>query len=117
MDTQQLILPHSKVKELLEQQPFAVELWARLAHYTCTQNDTLSTESIATIIVGLTQLRNERGNWVPSSTATALFIRLAKSYNDPLLLKQAGKLFLNEWSLPGAAVAFFERALFLGGAA
>jgi superkiller protein 3 len=51
-----------------------------------------------------------------SLAAFSLFSRLADSYNNPMLLKQAGLHCMTEWRLPEAALRYFERALSLGGA-
>jgi len=52
-----------------------------------------------------------------TSGAYTLFSRLAESYNNPTVLKQAGLHFMTEWRLPEAALRYFQRAMSLGGSA
>jgi tetratricopeptide (TPR) repeat protein len=44
-----------------------------------------------------------------------MFVRLAKAYNSPTLLKEVGLIYLREMNLPRIALQHFERALRLGG--
>lgn len=76
-------------------------------------------EVIVSSMVDLTKAIEERkaaGESTPgfSSTAYSIFSRLAESYNNPSLLKQAGLHFMMEWRLPESALCYFQRALSLG---
>ena len=87
------------------------------------KKDFISVQTLEVIIAGFIDLthsieaRKEHEESLPefSSGAYTLFHRLAESYNNPSLLKQAGLHFMTEWREPGAALRYFERALSLGG--
>jgi superkiller protein 3 len=87
------------------------------------KKDFTSVQTLEVIISGLIDLtksieeRNVANEAPPefSSAGYTLFFRLAESYNNPSLLKQAGLHFMTEWRLPEAALRCFERALSLGG--
>ena len=50
-----------------------------------------------------------------SNVSQGMFVRLAKAYNSPTLLKEVGIIYLRELHLPRVAQQHFERALRLGG--
>ncbi len=111
-----------EVSVLLEQAPFEVQLWKDLAECIRTQNDHMSAQSVEAIASGISELKLKNERWgeqdqtvsKPSNFAASIFIRLARSYNNPHLLKQAGMLFFSEWQLPSAALLLFERSMRLG---
>jgi tetratricopeptide (TPR) repeat protein len=86
------------------------------------KKDATSIQTLDVIISGLADLtkaiedRKAANDTVPgfSSAAFTIFSRLAESYNNPALLKQAGLHFMMEWRLPEAALRYFQRALSLG---
>jgi len=87
------------------------------------KKDTTSLLTLEVILSGLKDLikaieeRKTAKQPTPDFSAASftLFSRLAESYNNPTLLKQAGLHYMTEWRLPDAALRFFERALGLGG--
>jgi tetratricopeptide (TPR) repeat protein len=87
------------------------------------KKDPISQSTLDVINAGFMDLtravdkRKAAGEATPDFThgAYTLFSRLAESYNNPNLLKQAGLHFMTEWRLPEAALRYFERALQLGG--
>jgi len=87
------------------------------------KKDTTSIQTLDVIIAGIAEVsraieeRKEEGDFLPvfSSAAFSIFSRLAESYNNPAVLKQAGLHYMSEWRLPGAALQHFQRALSLGG--
>lgn len=87
------------------------------------KKDFISVQTLEVIISGFIDLtksieeRKAANEAMPefSSGAYTLFFRLAESYNNPSLLKQAGLHCMTEWRLPEAALRYFERALSLGG--
>ena len=44
-----------------------------------------------------------------------MFVRLAKAYNSPTLLKEVGLIYLRDLNMPNVALQHFERSLRLGG--
>lgn len=87
------------------------------------KKDATSLQTLEAIIDSLVELTNavevRKSGDAPVFTSNALtiFTRLAESYNNPTVLKQAGLHYLMEWRLPAAALPLFQRALSLGGAA
>jgi len=87
------------------------------------KKDFISVQTLEVIIAGFMDLtksieqRKAAKESTPDFSAAAytLFSRLAESYNNPSLLKQAGLHCMTEWRLPEAALRYFERALGLGG--
>jgi tetratricopeptide (TPR) repeat protein len=87
------------------------------------KKDTASIQTLKVIVSGLIDLtkaiEERKAVREPalglSSNAYTLFFRLAESYNNPSLVKQAGLHYLMEWRLPEVALHHFERALALGG--
>jgi len=87
------------------------------------KRDTTSIQTLEVIISGLADLTKaieeqktvEEFAYSLSSTAYTIFSRLAKSYNNPFLLKQAGLHYMMEWRLPEVALCYFQRVLSLGG--
>jgi tetratricopeptide (TPR) repeat protein len=117
-------LSTGQVTALLQEKPFDPELWSGLARCLQAQNDHLSTHSVEAILSGISELNRATQDgsgktglapFEPSTNATLVFGRLATSYNNPKLLKEAGILFLREWRLPNVALRLFERSMRLGG--
>ena len=50
----------------------------------------------------------------PSGLGQAMFVRLAKAYNSPTLLKEIGLIYLRDFNLPDIALQHFERSVVLG---
>ena len=69
------------------------------------------------ILQGLRELNVSENDTPPalSNASRAMFVRLAKAYNSPTLLKEVGLIYLREMNLPRIALQHFERALRLGG--
>lgn len=106
----------------LEQKPLEVDLWEKLTQCVKAQKDTLSAKSLEVILAGVSELQRvtdeAKAKKEPppklSSFAQGIFIRLAKSYNNPKLLKDIGTIYLNELRLPAMALLHFQRAQNLG---
>jgi Flp pilus assembly protein TadD len=108
--------------KLIQSSPLDPASWQGLADKVKSQNDPLSIKSLEIIIEGLKRLeenylKGEEGGGPPplSSLSQSMFVRLAKAYNSPTLLKEVGLIYLRDLRMPGVALQHFERALRLGG--
>jgi tetratricopeptide (TPR) repeat protein len=104
--------------ELIQADPLSVESWEQLLARVRGQGDPLSARTLELIVDGLRSIKKVSGSdTVPHLSASALgiFSRLAKAYNSPTLLKEAGLIYLRELRMPETAQRHFERALRLGG--
>jgi tetratricopeptide (TPR) repeat protein len=113
----------SQTIALIESSPLDPTSWEKLAEQVRDKNDPLSIKSLETIIGGLRRLEelNERAALEkapplrPSGLGQAMFVRLAKAYNSPTLLKEIGLIYLRDFNLPDVALLHFERSVALGG--
>ena len=113
----------SQTIALIESSPLDPVSWEKLAEQAREQNDPLSIKSLEVIIRGLRkveELNEEAGKAKtpakrPSGLGQAMFVRLAKAYNSPTLLKEVGLIYLRDFNLPDVALEHFERSLLLGG--
>jgi hypothetical protein len=104
--------------DLIQVSPLSVESWEQLLGKVRGQGDPLSTRTLEVIVEGLREIGAVSGSATPphlSTSALGIFARLAKAYNSPTLLKEAGLIYLRELGLPEVAQRHFERALRLGG--
>jgi tetratricopeptide (TPR) repeat protein len=107
----------------IESSPLNPASWEALAEKARGQNDPLSIKSLEIIIHGLREVEkvNEQAvqNKTPaphlSGLSQSMFVRLAKAYNSPTLLKEVGLIYLRDLGLPEIALQHFERSLMLGG--
>ncbi len=107
----------------IESAPLNPASWVELLAKVRGLNDPLSIKSLEIIIDGLKRIEecNARAvekNQVPaqvSSMSKAMFVRLAKAYNSPTLLKEVGLIYLRDLNLPDVALQHFERSMRLGG--
>jgi tetratricopeptide (TPR) repeat protein len=104
---------------LIESSPLSTASWMALADKARSQNDPLSVKSLEVIIGGLKRIEEleEKGNKARalSTLAQSMFVRLARAYNSPTLLKEVGLIYLRDLGLPDTALEHFERSLLLGG--
>jgi tetratricopeptide (TPR) repeat protein len=108
---------------VIESGPISPASWQVLVDKVKGQNDPLSIKSLEIIIGGLRELEElnkERAkvNEPPkqlSLLSQAMFVRLAKAYNSPTLLKEVGLIYLRDLNMPNVALQHFERSLRLGG--
>jgi len=107
---------------LIEANPVDPASWEQLATKVKGQNDPLSLKSIEMILEGLKELQAVQANAGPdkeryrlSVLSKSMFVRLAKAYNSPTLLKEVGLIYLHDLGLPGVALKHFERSIRLGG--
>jgi tetratricopeptide (TPR) repeat protein len=116
-------LRSSQTISLIESSPLDPTSWEKLAEQVRDKNDPLSIKSLETIIGGLRRLEelNERAAREktpplrPSGLGQAMFVRLAKAYNSPTLLKEIGLIYLRDFNLPDVALLHFDRSVALGG--
>jgi tetratricopeptide (TPR) repeat protein len=109
--------------KLLETDPLCRASWEELAEKVRGQNDPLSIKSLEVIIDGLKRVEEvndlaREKNAPPlqvSAISRAMFLRLAKAYNSPTLLKEVGLIYLRDLNLPNVALQHFERSMRLGG--
>jgi tetratricopeptide (TPR) repeat protein len=104
--------------ELIQASPLSVESWEQLLARVRGQSDSLSVRTLEVILDGLREIGMMSGSATPphlSPPAINIFTRLAKAYNSPTLLKEAGLIYLRDFQLPDVAQRHFERALRLGG--
>jgi len=107
----------------IETSPLSPLSWETLITRVRGQNDPLSIKSLEIIVDGLTKIEEsmrrakEKGAPPPkiSSVSQAMFVRLAKAYNSPTLLKEVGMIYLRDLQLPTVALQHFERSMRLGG--
>jgi tetratricopeptide (TPR) repeat protein len=107
----------------LETNPLNRAAWEELAEKVRGQNDPLSIKSLEVIIDGLKQIEETNAaakekNSPPleiSFLAQSMFLRLARAYNSPTLLKEVGMIYLRDLRLPNVALLHFERSMRLGG--
>ena len=107
----------------IEQDPLTPEAWEELAQRARGLNDPLSIKSLEIIIEGLKKIAELKAKAVEKQEAPAkissmsrlMFVRLAKAYNSPTLLKEVGLIYLRDLGLPSVALQHFERSLRLGG--
>jgi tetratricopeptide (TPR) repeat protein len=107
---------------LIDTAPLDPESWQQLAECLPLPGDPLGAKSVEVILTGLRALARSveeaetKNRPPPAQTPLAepLFRRMAKSYNDPRLLKEAGMLYLSVWRLPAIALQHFERCQRLG---
>jgi tetratricopeptide (TPR) repeat protein len=110
--------PVPQPTELIQADPLSVESWDQLLVRVRGQGDPLSARTLEVILDGLRAIEKVSGtDTVPhlSTSALGIFSRLAKAYNSPTLLKEAGLVYLRELHMPETAQRHFERALRLGG--
>jgi tetratricopeptide (TPR) repeat protein len=107
---------------LIESSPLDPISWEKLAEKVRGQNDPLSIKSLEIIIKGLRQVEDrneqagrEKATLKLSGLSQSMFVRLAKAYNSPTLLKEVGLIYLRDLNLPEVALEHFERSLVLGG--
>ncbi len=108
---------------LIESDPLNRASWEALAERAQAQNDPLSIKSLEVIIDGLKKievasaLAREQNTAPPriSQLAQSMFIRLARAYNSPTLLKEVGLIYLRDLGMPSVALQHFERSMRLGG--
>jgi len=108
---------------LIEANPIDPAVWEKLAVKVKGQNDPLSIKSLEIIIEGLKEMQEQKAQaekqQIPptklSVISLSMFVRLAKAYNSPTLLKEAGLVYLRDLGLPNVALQHFERSLRLGG--
>jgi tetratricopeptide (TPR) repeat protein len=113
----------SQAIALIESSPLAPGSWEKLAEKVRGQNDPLSVKSLEVIIDGLKKLeeasqlaeRNKTPAPRLSGMSQSMFVRLAKAYNSPTLLKEIGLIYLRDLNLPDVALRHFERSQLLGG--
>ncbi len=109
--------------KIIEMDPLNPAAWADLLTRVRGLNDPLSIKSLEIIIEGLNRIVElqvqaaKKGETAPriSPLSQSMFIRLAKAYNSPTLLKEVGLIYLRDLSSPHIALLHFERALRLGG--
>jgi len=107
----------------IESDPLNPLSWEELVKKVRGQNDPLSIKSLEIIIEGLKRIEElkeqalEKKQLPPqlSSLSKGMFMRLAKAYNSPTLLKEIGLIYLRDLGLPSIALQHFERSLRLGG--
>lgn len=113
----------SQALKLIESSPVDPAMWQTLADKVKSQNDPLSIKTIDIVLEGLRRHEADRlkaqaaggQGVVLSSLSQSMFVRLAKAYNSPTLLKEVGLIYLRDLRLPDVAVQHFERAQRLGG--
>lgn len=113
----------TQILNLIESNPLSPSSWEELAQKVRGQNDPLSIKSLELIIEGLkrieeaTTLAQEQKMPPPqiSALSKSMFVRLAKAYNSPTLLKEVGLIYLRDLGLPDIALQYFDRSLRLGG--
>ena len=119
-------LSSARSTEMLQQielEPLNPASWEELLKKVRGQNDPLSIKSLEIIIEGLKRIEElqaqaaEKKQVPPevSSVSQAMFVRLAKAYNSPTLLKEVGVVYLRDLGLPHVALQHFERSMRLGG--
>jgi tetratricopeptide (TPR) repeat protein len=107
---------------LIESSPLDPSSWERLAEQARGQNDPLSIQSLDIIIRGLHRIEEASEKAArektlpvrPSGLGQAMFVRLAKAYNSPTLLKEAGLIYLRDLHMPDVALEHFDRSAALG---
>lgn len=107
----------------IESDPLNPASWEELVKKVRGQNDPLSIKSLEIIIEGLRRIedvnaRTVEKNQIPpqlSSMSKVMFVKLAKAYNSPTLLKEVGLIYLRDLNLPDMALQHFERSMRLGG--
>lgn len=107
----------------IEAHPLSPAPWEALAEQVRGQNDPLSIKSIEVIINGLKKIEEtnvlaKEKNREPlriSQLSRSMFTRLARAYNSPTLLKEAGLIYLRDLGMPSVALQHFERSMRLGG--
>jgi tetratricopeptide (TPR) repeat protein len=109
--------PLPSAMELIQVDPLRIEPWEELLAKVKSQSDPLSVRTLEVILQGLRELSVSESDTLSrlSSGSQAMFVRLAKAYNSPTLLKEIGLIYLRETNLPRIALQHFERALRLGG--
>jgi tetratricopeptide (TPR) repeat protein len=107
---------------LIESSPLSPASWMALADKARSQNDPLSVKSLEIIIGGLKRIEElqERSGksaapFALSGLSQSMFVRLARAYNSPTLLKEVGLIYLRDLAMPDTALEHFERSLLLGG--
>ena len=109
--------------KVIESDPLSPAAWEQLAEKARGQNDPLSIKSLEIIVEGLKKFAEikataEEKKLPPpqiSGMSKTIFLRLAKAYNSPTLLKEAGLIYLRDLGLPNVALQHFERSMRLGG--
>ena len=109
--------------KLIEAEPLSPASWEQLMAKVRGQNDPLSIKSLEIIIDGLKRIEDinaradEKKEARPtiSSISKIKFLKLAKAYNSPTLLKEVGLIYLRDLGLPSVALQHFERSMRLGG--
>ena len=105
---------------LIESSPLSSSSWEALADKARRENDPLSIKSLEIIIRGLKQIEEVAAadpgpSQRLSEFSQSMFVRLARAYNSPTLLKEVGLIYLRDLQLPAVALEHFERSLLLGG--
>jgi tetratricopeptide (TPR) repeat protein len=113
----------SPIATLIEKEPLNISLWEDLLTKVRGQNDPLSIKTLEVVLDGLQEIGKlqesaERTGTAPvrlSLASQSMFVRLAKAYNSPTLLREVGLIYLRELNLPEIALQHFERSIRLGG--
>ena len=106
---------------MIESSPLSSTAWEVLADNVRANNDPLSVKSLEVIIRGLQKIEEAAAADVKipaerlSELSQSMFVRLARAYNSPTLLKEVGLIYLRDIGLPAIALEHFERSLLLGG--
>ena len=102
----------------IEAEPLNSSAWQELLNTVKSQKDPLSTRTLEVVVEGVRAIeqatREVTSPRLPAASRS-VFVRLAKAYNSPTLLREAGLVYLQELSLPEFALHHFERSLRLGG--
>ena len=106
---------------MIESSPLSSAAWEALADKMRAENDPLSVKSLEVIIRGVKKMEEASekadGSRAPelSELSQSMFVRLARAYNSPTLLKEVGLIYLRDLALPDVALEHFGRSLLLGG--
>ena len=113
----------SPIATLIEKEPLNISFWEELLAKVKGQNDPLSIKTLEVVLDGLREIKKlqesaEQSGAAPlrlSLPSQSMFVRLAKAYNSPTLLREVGLIYLRELHLPEVALQHFERSIRLGG--
>ena len=93
---------------------FDPQTWINLLSAHAIKRDMFSSKTLVVILDGIEKLAAARAT--PGHTInvtpfqTTVFERLRDSFNNPVLLKEVGVIYLNDFRLPGPALKHFELA-------
>jgi len=103
------------VLRAIHTKPLNADLWESLRQSAEAKEDAKGVQTLSVVVQGL---RLAEARQAGTSTLTGLqksvFIRLSKSYTNPVLVKEIGIIHLNEFKLPEAAREHFLQAKALG---